>query len=112
MGWLIGAVISPYDETEAKEFSSYIKVISTFLSGYALSKADQFFNNNLIKVTDVNVLVIIRVLILTSSFLIMMLITFYFRRYAFSVTASAAALTGRPPANKASATAPAQGGGT
>jgi hypothetical protein len=84
LGWLIGAIISLYDRYEAKEFSGYVKVISTFLSGYALSKADQFYTTLLNKPELINTTQVIRLLILISSFLVMLLITFYFRRYAFT----------------------------
>jgi hypothetical protein len=82
MGWLIGAVVSPYDGDEAKEFSNYVKIISTFISGYMIAKFDQWFSQYTFADFE-NKEVLLRALIIASSFLIMMLTTFYFRRYAF-----------------------------
>jgi hypothetical protein len=98
MGWLIGVVVSPYDEKETKEFSGYAKVISPFLSGYVLSKVDKFLNFDLTNQTSVDIVLIIRVLILISSFLVMMLITFYFRRYAFNAADEAKATAAKQAA--------------
>jgi hypothetical protein len=107
VGWLVGAVVSPYDDKEKTEFSAYIKLISTFLSGYALSKADQFFPNSA-ALTDS--LLVIRILIFVSSFLAMMLITFYFRRYAFSATGPDGPTTAQRKPEKQSQKPPNTGG--
>src|SRR5690348_13446293 len=39
-GWLFGVVVSPYDQDERSEFSSYAKYASTAFGGYIAGKAD------------------------------------------------------------------------
>lgn len=40
LGWLTGILVVPLTKTEVSTFSVYAKVISGFVSGYALSKVD------------------------------------------------------------------------
>jgi hypothetical protein len=66
MGWLAGAAISPYDK-EADQFSKIIKVISTFLSGFALGKFSDWLSPDKIS-TFLTIEIILRGMILLLAF--------------------------------------------
>jgi hypothetical protein len=41
VGWLLGIIIFPYDESEKRTFSEYTKAVGVFISGYAVGKVDK-----------------------------------------------------------------------
>ena len=81
-GWLVRTVVSPYNKREEEQFSSYTKVVTAFVSGYAVAKIDKaveviFSPDFLLQPVSG-----FRVIAFASAFLIAMLITFFFRRNA------------------------------
>src|SRR5262245_16757396 len=40
LGWILGVILSPDSKTEARNFSSFGKSVSLFVSGYLVSKID------------------------------------------------------------------------
>jgi hypothetical protein len=78
MGWLFGIVISPYDSGEKSEFSEYGKLVSTAAGAFIAGKADTILS----KMTDFDVLSIVRATGAMSAFVIAAIMVFYFRRYA------------------------------
>jgi multisubunit Na+/H+ antiporter MnhC subunit len=86
-GWLLGVLIVPYDEREARTFSVFIKVISGFITGYLLSKVDPLLASLLAIDPTTGVapisqeLVAKRVLITFASFGISLLTVFRARAY-------------------------------
>lgn len=101
LGWLLGILIMPFDEREAKTFSVFIKVISGFITGYLLSKVDPLLTSLLAIDPRTGVAVIAeeavarRVLITLCSFGISLLTVFSARAYW------SAARDGTGPAPKA-----------
>lgn len=87
LGWLLGVLIVPYDEREAKSFSVFIKVISGFVTGYLLSKVDPLLTSLLTIDLDTGTAPIAqdavakRVLITLASFGISLLTVFSARAY-------------------------------
>ena len=81
-GWLVGTVVSPYDPKEEREFSTYTKAFTAFVSGYAVAKIDKTVEAIFAPAFLLQPLSGFRVIGFVSAFIIAMLITFFFRRYA------------------------------
>jgi hypothetical protein len=86
IGWLVGTLISPYG-SEARQFETFGKVISAFVTGFLLSKIDTIFTllsrddyHNLIT----NPHVVRRFLVAVTSCLLAMMVTFIARQYFFN----------------------------
>ena len=69
VGWWLGILISP-DPTERKPFSSVLKTLSTFISGFALAKIDVFFQGAVAKNMTTDPIFIGRILLFTTTALI------------------------------------------
>jgi hypothetical protein len=85
IGWLVGTLISPYG-SEAKQFETFGKVVSAFLTGFLVSKIDSIFTllsrddyHNLIT----QPMVIRRLLITVTSALLSMMVVFISRQYYY-----------------------------
>jgi hypothetical protein len=85
IGWLIGTMLSPFGG-EARQFESFGKVISAFVTGFLVSKVDTIFSllskdeyHNLIT----NGIVIREILIGVTSGIIAMMFVFISRQYYF-----------------------------
>ena len=82
IGWLVGAVISPYNEKEEKDFSTYTKALAVFISGYFVAKIDNAVETILSTDFLLHPLSGFRLISFVSALIIAMLVTFIFRRYA------------------------------
>lgn len=81
-GWLVGTVVSPYDQKEEQTFLTYTKAFTAFISGYAVAKIDKVVEAIFAPEFLLQPLSGFRVIGFVSAFIIAMLITFFFRRYA------------------------------
>ncbi|MEO7340991.1 MAG: hypothetical protein ABI073_08950 [Luteolibacter sp.] len=86
-GWFIGFLASPSTGTENKRFSRYGGLISTFMSGYLLSKLDPMLVKFLKKIEfgaspDLGFNVLIFLSCLISGAMIMYIVRSYFHRLA------------------------------
>jgi hypothetical protein len=87
LGWLLGVLVAPLNDREAKDFNVFIKVISGFITGYLLSKVDPLLAYLLAINPDTHAPVLAekevaeRVLITLSSFGISLLTVFSIRAY-------------------------------
>lgn len=45
VGWLIGALLSPYTGAEKTRFAEYAGAVSVFVSGYAIGKIDRLITH-------------------------------------------------------------------
>jgi hypothetical protein len=84
-GWTLGIAWSPFTPAEETRFRRIARVVSAFLGGYFLSKAEAFFDGALFTSDDV----IIpeawqRVGIFLAAFMLGVLVTFVHRLYAFT----------------------------
>jgi hypothetical protein len=85
IGWLAGTLISPYG-SEAKQFATFGKVVSAFVTGFLVSKVDSIFTllsreeyHNLIT----QPMVIRRFLITVTTALLSMMVVFIAREYYY-----------------------------
>jgi hypothetical protein len=81
-GWLFGTLITPYDRGEKAEFATYTKALTAFVSGYVVAKVDKVLETIFTPDFLLQPLTGFRVIGFISAFIICMLITFFFRRYA------------------------------
>lgn len=81
VGWTLGIFISPYGAAEQKDFATYGKAISVFLSGYVVARLDQELGKDSIKpfLTEVNILRICGSFVLIISAAV---VVFTARRYS------------------------------
>lgn len=81
LGWLLGILLAPYSETEAKKFTAYAKAFSVFASGYLIGKIDKvveaLFQPNFILVPAHG----FRFLSFLAALVIGLVFTFVFRMY-------------------------------
>jgi len=88
IGWSVGMVLSPDTKTEEKKFLDVWKGISLFVSGYLISKIDPliealFKPEVIMNATDH--LVAYRLVACFATVVIMTLLTYVLRVYAFTV---------------------------
>ncbi len=81
-GWLVGTIFSPYDKVEGEAFEKYGKAVYAFISGYLLSKLDKLT----VRIFDPDFFfsspgVRFHAIILLTSVLLTMLMTFVLRKY-------------------------------
>lgn len=85
IGWIIGILSSPYGETEKEQFSTIVKGVTVFFSGYALAKVDPIITAILKPEAFSEPVVAFRVIAFLISFLLAVVITFVYRKYAKAV---------------------------
>ncbi len=79
LGWILGIVVSPSDESEQSEFSAYTKALSTFFTGYVAGVLkDVKLHNIMLFLRETNVT--FRVSIAAASFLATTAVVFLNRR--------------------------------
>ncbi|WP_442108991.1 hypothetical protein [Pseudomonas sp. NUPR-001] len=84
LGWALGILFAPFSAAEKEQFQGIAKVISAFVAGYLLSKAEVFFQLTLFpKDGSFPLMNWIRVGIFTASMLLGALTVFVHRLYAF-----------------------------
>lgn len=81
-GWLFGILLSPYSDDEKNRFSEYAKAFGVFASGYLVGKTDKVVEELFKPDFLLDSLHGFRVMAFVSAFLISMIATFVFRRYA------------------------------
>jgi hypothetical protein len=81
-GWFVGILTSPSTDTEKKEFSTYGKAISAFLSGVVLAKADSIFEQSIQANHQAGVidLLLLRALLFGTTFIVAATVMFAGRR--------------------------------
>lgn len=80
-GFVVGILLSPYDEQEKKWFVKYGHAISLFASGFVIAKVDRIFEDALSTKKVFDIVVLGRWLLLLSSFVLWAGISFVMRRY-------------------------------
>lgn len=85
VGWALGILFAPFSTAEKEQFQGIAKVISAFVAGYLLSKAEVFIQRTLFPPAPeaFPLMSWIRVGIFTASMLLGALIVFIHRLYAF-----------------------------
>ena len=76
IGWGVGMLMTPVSKHEEKHFPEYAKAISTFITGYLVAKIDKVFD-----VSQVDELLIQRLLMFLSMAVLGVLATFVWRSY-------------------------------
>jgi hypothetical protein len=86
VGWLIGALLSPYTGAEKTRFAEYAGAVSVFVSGYAIGKIDRLITHILTPTNFFSVTKItgFRILAFCVAVIVTMITTFVFRSYAFA----------------------------
>jgi hypothetical protein len=82
LGWLAGVIVSPYDKSENKVFPKYVAAVSTFASGYLVSKADRVLDALLKPEFIASATGAFRICGGISAIVVAMLITYIYRAYA------------------------------
>jgi hypothetical protein len=82
VGWLLGIVASPYDQSEQKRFSSVTRAVSAFVSGYLAAKLDALVNAVVAPGMILNPLPGFRALLFLGAALLATIGTFAYRKYA------------------------------
>ena len=83
-GWILGIAWSPFTPAEETHFRRIARVVTAFLGGYFLSKAESFFDSALFTPSDdIIPAAWERVGIFAAAFMLGLLVTFVHRLYAF-----------------------------
>jgi len=80
VGWWLGILLSP-DPTERGKFSTVLKTLSTFVSGFALAKIDVLFQGAVAKNMTTDPVFIGRILFFTTTALICAQFTYVARHH-------------------------------
>jgi hypothetical protein len=70
IGWVVGILMTPLSPGEKSHFSEYGAAISTFVTGYLVAKIDRIFDLSIKDRADVDALLIGRVLMFVSAFIL------------------------------------------
>jgi hypothetical protein len=81
LGWLLGILLSPYDNAEDKKFTMYAKAFGVFASGYLVGKVDKFIEELFNPAFILDSVHGFRVMAFMAALIISMVITFIFRLY-------------------------------
>lgn len=81
VGYLMGAVISPYDIKEKEEFTIYTRAVSLFISGYLLGKIDHLMSLLFSQEFFSNKLFAFRFALFFLSLIGIIVVTFVYRKY-------------------------------
>lgn len=82
LGWALGMFFVPYTAKDAARFSAIGQAISAFVSGYAVSKIDRFFEATMFFDNDLPITMTwVRIGLFTCSILLVMLTVFSNRAY-------------------------------
>ena len=84
IGWVVGILVTPLSPGEKSRFSEYGTAISTFITGYLVAKIDRVFDLSIKDRADINELLIGRVLMFVSAFILGALATSIWRTYLSS----------------------------
>jgi hypothetical protein len=81
IGWVVGMLITPVSPKDQVIFSETGKALSTFVTGYLVAKIDRIFDIAMRQDTNVNGLLVGRLLMFVSMFALGVLATFVWRSY-------------------------------
>jgi D-alanyl-lipoteichoic acid acyltransferase DltB (MBOAT superfamily) len=81
LGWLAGFIVTPYTKQEEKQFLTYSKAISVFVSGYLVAKINDVVERMLSPDHLFQTIVVFRGMVFVSAFIVALLITFIYRKY-------------------------------
>lgn len=70
IGWVVGILMTPQSPGEKSNFSEYGTAISTFITGYLVAKIDRIFDLAIKDRADINGVLIGRVLMFVSAFIL------------------------------------------
>jgi hypothetical protein len=84
IGWVVGILMTPLSPGEKSHFSDYGTAISTFVTGYLVAKIDRIFDLSIKDRADINELLIGRVLMFVSAFILGAGATSIWRAYVSS----------------------------
>lgn len=76
-----GVLLSPTSRGERRSFSEYVVAVSTFLGGFLAAKLERVFELTVKETADVTELLIARLLLFVSAFVLGGLLTFIWRKY-------------------------------
>lgn len=82
IGWIVGILSSPYGEKEKEQFSTFVKGVTVFFSGYSLAKLDPIITTILKPELFMEPVVAFRGIAFCTSLLLALVITFIYRKYA------------------------------
>jgi hypothetical protein len=82
LGWVLGILVTPYDGDEQKQFTNFSKAISAFISGFVVAKIDKLVEHILDPTVLADSLALFRLTLFVAGFLLALIITFIYRRYA------------------------------
>ncbi len=80
IGWIAGLLMTPVLRGEAERFPEYGKALSTFVSGYLLSKLDRLFDGS-----NLGDMFVPRIMMFASLFALGLLATYVWRAYISGV---------------------------
>ena len=81
IGWIVGILSSPYGPSEEKRFSSLVKAVSVFISGYALAKIDPIITALARPELVLSAVIGFRALAFIVFFFLALIITYVYRQY-------------------------------
>lgn len=101
-GWIIGMAFAPFSDPEKIQFAAISSVVSAFLSGYIVSKADRFIEGILFPVNAASRESWTRVGLFTAALLLASVTVFIYRQYGFKepVAAVSSSVPARSPQDK------------
>jgi hypothetical protein len=79
IGWVVGMLMTPVTGNEQAHFPEYGKALSTFVTGYLVAKLDRLFESVVGTPTNINEVLIARLLLFISSFALGTLATYIWR---------------------------------
>jgi len=82
IGWIAGILSSPYGQKEKEQFTTIVKGVTVFLSGYAMAKLDPIITVILKPEMFIEPVVAFRAIAFMTSLLLSVVITFVYRKYA------------------------------
>jgi hypothetical protein len=82
IGWILGVLVSPYDQGEQRQFTSLARVASAFITGYLAAKVNSLIDAILSPQLLLTPLPAFRALLFVGAALLATLGTFVYRRYA------------------------------
>lgn len=81
LGWIMGIFLSPYNPDEHSKFSDYAKALSTFVSGYLLSKVDRLLDPAQVPAIMSDPQVVYRTMFFLACFFLTLVAVFLVRSY-------------------------------
>jgi uncharacterized YccA/Bax inhibitor family protein len=81
LGWIVGIIITPFNEAERKQFSVLVKTFAALLSGFVLGKIELILNAEPVKKIIDDDRAPFSLLIFSICFFVGVLFTFIGRKY-------------------------------